>query len=129
MNWTPYEIEQAWGLSGLVLTNGLATAVDEGDLNLINNRIRRSIKSGTLNVPRLPTVTRRQIRLWLFEEGKLDLVLSALNSIQEPAKTKALIEWDGNTFDRDNQTVIHIGQILGMTFEEMDEAWLKCLEM
>lgn len=124
MNWTPHDIEQAWNLSGLVLTNGRATAVSSGDLDAINERLSRARAAGTLNVPRLPTITPRQLRLWLHRNGKLAAVETALNSLQEPMKTEALIEWShAREFDRDNPLVLQVGLVLGLDTDEMDAAW------
>lgn len=39
-------------------------------------------------------VTMRQARLALFEVGKMDLVLPAIEQLPEPERTKARIEWE-----------------------------------
>ena len=55
-------------------------------------------------------ITMRQARLVLLEHGLLTNVQTAINSLPEPNKTKAQIEWDySNALQRDNSFVAVLG--------------------
>jgi hypothetical protein len=126
MNFTAHDIEQAWNVSGVTLTNNRISAVTGGDADRLNERLARAIAAETLNVPAVPAITRRQLRLWLHRNGKLDAVISALSSLPEPAKTEAAIEWEDATgFERNHPMVEQIGTALGLNALEMDNAWLE----
>lgn len=124
MNFTAYDIEQAWGVSGVTLVNNRIAEVTGGDIDELNERLARAIAAGTLEVPAVPAITRRQLRLWLHRNGKLDAVVAALEALPEPAKTEAAIEWaDAVSFERNHPMVEQIGAALGLNAEEMDTAW------
>lgn len=74
-----------------------------------------------------PSVTARQIRVALFLSLGLTEadILAALNTLSEPTKTVALIEWEySNMFERSRPLVDAVGVMLGKTPEELDELWL-----
>ena len=71
-------------------------------------------------------ITMRQARLVLLEHGLLANVQTAINSLPEPNKTKAQIEWDySNALQRDNSFVAVLGAALGLTDEDIDNLFIE----
>lgn len=75
---------------------------------------------------KLAPVTARQIRRALL---KFDLteetIVGALNTLPEPTKSEALIEWEySNEFFRNNDLVAMVGQMLGWNTEQLDNLWI-----
>lgn len=76
------------------------------------------------NVPE--EVTMRQARLALLDAGLLTNVQTAIDSLPEPAKTKAQIEWDySNALQRDNQFVSVLGAALGLSAQDIDNLFIE----
>lgn len=76
------------------------------------------------NVPE--EVTMRQARLALLEAGLLANVQTAINSLPEPARTKAQIEWDySNALQRSNSFVATLGGALGLDSEALDNLFIQ----
>ena len=75
-------------------------------------------------VPR--EVTMRQARLALLENGLLANVQPAINSLPEPDKTKAQIEWDySNALQRSNPFVDVLGAALGLSSQDLDDLFIQ----
>lgn len=72
--------------------------------------------------PPIPTsVTPRQARLALLGAGLLPLVQTALEALDEPMKSAALIEWEyATTIDRGSNLVTALGGSLGLTEAQLD---------
>ena len=70
-------------------------------------------------------VTPRQIRLALILGGEsLDSILAILNTLPEPQKSLALVEWEyAQVFVRSNPLVAQLAPLLGITDEELDQLW------
>lgn len=75
-------------------------------------------------------VTMRQARLALLDAGLLSSVQTAINSLQEPAKTKAQIEWDySNALQRDNSFVSVLGAALGLNETALDNLFIAASKL
>ena len=73
---------------------------------------------------RLPSITARQLRLWLHGAGLLEQIPSLITAMPEPQRTTAQIEWEfSSDYQRDHPLVIQLGAALGMTSADMDLAW------
>jgi hypothetical protein len=73
-----------------------------------------------------PTVTRRQLRIWLRRRGITSAVVeAAIDQIEDAdQRDEALIEWrDSVVYDRAHPFVALIGAALGFTAEQMDAGW------
>lgn len=71
-------------------------------------------------------VTMRQARLALLENGLLANVQPAINSLPEPDKTKAEIEWDySNALQRSNPFVATLGAALGLSSQDLDDLFIQ----
>lgn len=67
-------------------------------------------------------VTMRQARLVLHAAGLLAKVDAAIDSLPEPERTRARIEWDySNAVQRDHGFTATLGQALGLSSDAMDE--------
>ena len=66
-------------------------------------------------------ITMRQARLALLGAGKLAAVDTAINAMDEPAKSAAKIEWEySQEVQRHNGFVSVLAPMLGMTAEQTD---------
>lgn len=76
------------------------------------------------SVPK-PNISARQIRLALIGAGlSLSDIDTALNSLPEPTKSYAQVEWQyASEFERDNELVANVGLMLGWGSTELDALW------
>lgn len=74
----------------------------------------------------LPDITPRQIRKALVMQGvSLDAVTASLNSLPEPEKSLAIIEWEYATiYERNHPLVAGVSQLLGFSSAQLDELWM-----
>lgn len=71
--------------------------------------------------PAATSITQRQARLYLFQHGLLAQVEAALDQLDEPARTAALIEWEyAREIERTNPLVLAIVGMLGWTADQVD---------
>lgn len=79
----------------------------------------------TAPVAPIVDITPRQIRLALEKSGiSLSSVDTALDSLPEPIRTFAKIEWEHSViFDRTVPLVTQMGAMLGITPEQIDNLW------
>jgi hypothetical protein len=82
-------------------------------------------------VPEVPqSVTMRQARMALLGAGKLSAVDAAINSMPEPQKSAARIEWEySNEVQRANGLVSALGPALGMTDEQIDALFVAAAKL
>ena len=85
----------------------------------------------TINAPVVPqTVTMRQARLALLGAGKLAMVDTAIDSMPEPQKSAARIEWEySNEVQRHNGFVAALGPALGMTSAQIDALFIAAAKL
>ena len=70
-------------------------------------------------------ITMRQARLALLDIGLLANVQTAINTLPEPDKTKAQIEWEySNALQRDNPFVTTLGTALGLSSDDIDNLFI-----
>ena len=66
------------------------------------------------------SVSMGQARLAVFDLGKLDDVMFILNSLPEPQKQRALIEWEYRpTVDRNSPLVLQLGLALDLDLDAL----------
>jgi hypothetical protein len=86
---------------------------------------------GTVTTEKNPppsTITATQIRLWLVENGiSLATIEAAINDIEDPLlKEKTLVQWEYAPYvERNHPFIETIGSVLGMTAEQIDDAFLE----
>ena len=71
-------------------------------------------------------VTPRQIRLALVFSGiSLSVIETAINSMEEPNKSAALITWEYATeFDRNHPMILSLSPSLGLTEQDLDNLFI-----
>ena len=73
----------------------------------------------------ITAVTMRQARLALLEIGKLQDVETAIDSMPEPTKTIARIEWEySQEVHRNKELVQALAPALGLTEEDLDNLFI-----
>lgn len=81
-------------------------------------------------VPVPASVTMRQARLALHAAGLLSSVDTAIASMQEPAKTAALIEWEyASAVDRNAGLVPAMAAALGMSEADIDDLFIAAASL
>lgn len=74
----------------------------------------------------MPNLTARQLRLGLLHLGKLSDVSASIAALPEPEKSQAEIEWQfASEFRRLHPLIVQLLPILGLTDEDVDQAWLE----
>lgn len=75
--------------------------------------------------PSLPDITPRQIRQALILSGvSIAMIDEALDSLSEPTKSLARIEWEYSVaFQRNRPLVSQVGVMLGWTENQIDDLW------
>lgn len=72
------------------------------------------------------SITMRQARLCLHRHGLLDAVQPAIDSLPEPDRTAAQIEWDySSAVERERGFVLMIAQALGISDEQLDALFIE----
>lgn len=81
-------------------------------------------------VPVPASVTMRQARLALLAHGLLGNVAPAINSLPEPAKSQAQIEWEySNAMERGNTFVATLGTALGLNSSALDALFIDAAQL
>ena len=76
------------------------------------------------------SVTMRQARLALLANNMLANVQTAINSLPEPDKTKAQIEWEySNALERNNSFVATLGAALGLNAAALDALFIQAAQL
>jgi hypothetical protein len=78
------------------------------------------------------TITATQIRLWLFRNGvSLEAVQSAIDAIpDEAARGETRIQWEYAPYvERSHPFINALGQSLGLTSEQIDQAFVEAARL
>jgi hypothetical protein len=81
----------------------------------------------SVNSPAIESVSPRQIRQALFLSAAIteEIIDTALNSLPDPEKTLALINWKyATSFERTNSLVDGVAGLLGWTSQQLDDLWI-----
>jgi hypothetical protein len=74
------------------------------------------------------TISARQIRLWLLQNGvSLQMVSDAISTIEDPAlRDSVSIEWEYAPYiERSHSMLIPLAQALGLTAEDIDRGFIE----
>lgn len=75
-------------------------------------------------------ITMRQARLILHRIGKLSGVTDMINSLDEPDRTEAKIEWEySSAIRRDNRFIKMLGKGLNLNKEQIDELFIEASKL
>lgn len=91
--------------------------------------------NGSWTIPDLvipDTVSARQIRLWLINNGiLLSQVENAINNIEDPfIRESTKVEWEYAPYvERSHPMLIPLGQALGLTEQQIDQAFFEASQI
>ena len=112
------EVESLGAIPGLVAAVG-----NEGIGWLYDGQDFTAPPQAPATVPQ--EITMRQARLALLDIGLLANVQTAINTLPEPDKTKAQIEWEySNALQRNNPFVTTLGTALGLSSDDIDNLFI-----
>lgn len=101
---------------------GQGESVVPGKLRIEHGRAYQGWTVIQVPEPTIHEVTMRQARLALLQSELLHLVDGAIDSMDEPARSAARIEWEySQTVERHRPFVQQLGAVLGLTDEQMDD--------
>ena len=94
--------------------------LSQNDIQLLTNTINNHQYKNNL-----PDVTPRQIRQALILSGiSLSQIDTAIDSLSEPTKSMARIEWEySNVFERNRPLVAAVATVMGWTDAQLDALW------
>lgn len=75
-----------------------------------------------------PTVSARQVRIWLIQNGiSLSSVEASINNIEDPIlKEITKVEWEYAPYiERNHPMLATLAQALGLTQEQLDQAFIQ----
>lgn len=77
------------------------------------------------------SLTRRQFKLTLLENGLLETIESKINQIEDPKqKSRIQIEYlESEKFERQSESVIYMINMLELTVEQVDQMWLHAMSL
>ena len=95
--------------------------VFDDDLNIIVDADRAAI----LKRQQLSSLTRRQFKLALLENGLLETIEQMIGAIEDPSlKSRIQIEYsESERFERTNDSVQYMLGVLNLTTDQVDEMW------
>lgn len=76
-------------------------------------------------------ITRRQLKRWLLAQGLLDQVPGLIAGISDAeARAEAEIDWaDASVFEVTNPLVVSFGAAMGLTEEQLHDAWVEAAKI
>ena len=131
----------------LQIENGVATIEPEFDgiqellqgltdkqqiLNALSQFNPEYVWAVTYESPSLPILTRRQfMRTLVLNQFDLDDIEAKIRTIEDAQERQlALIDWhDATEFERNNQTMIMMIGLLGITNDQVDALWSQALTL
>ncbi len=133
MSMNDYAVIEENLIVNTVLWDGVTpwTPPDGATIMLLSAAIAADYKYATL-VPTAPDALQPvQLRTWLLYAGKLDQVDELIDGIPDQMqRAEAKQRWEYTlTIPRTHPMVLMIGQALGMTSAEMDEAFIQAATM
>lgn len=113
------------------IQNPIVDSDKESILELCQNNFAALISGGSDDVAVPYSVTRRQARQQLMLMGLLDDAELAIENITDP-QTKSLVSiyWNDSTaFERSNQYINLLASSIGLTQEQLDEAFIAAKKL
>ncbi|MDH1518494.1 hypothetical protein N5I08_05570 [Acinetobacter johnsonii] len=101
--------------------------VFDDDLNIIVDADRAAI----LKRQQLSSLTRRQFKLALLENGLLETIEQMIGAIEDPSlKSRIQIEYsESERFERTNDSVQYMLGVLNLSSDKVDEMWGYALKL
>lgn len=85
------------------------------------------IENGNPGIPKdaAPVISSRQGKRALVGAGLYSSAVAAIESMPEPARTLALIDWSAPTWTRSDPTLTQMATALGLSGAALDELFLQ----
>ena len=101
--------------------------VFDDELNIIVDADRAT----TLKRQQLSSLTRRQFKLALLENGLLETIEQMIGAIEDPSlKSRIQIEYsESERFERTNDSVQYMLGVLNLSSEQVDDIWLHAMTL
>lgn len=101
--------------------------VFDDELNIIVDADRAAI----LKRQQLSSLTRRQFKLALLENGLLETIEQMIGAIEDPSlKSRIQIEYsESERFERTNDSVQYMLGVLNLSSEQVDDIWLYAMTL
>lgn len=101
--------------------------VFDDELNIIIDADRATI----LKRQQLSSLTRRQFKLALLENGLLETIEQMIGAIEDPSlKSRIQIEYsESERFERTNDSVQYMLGVLNLSSEQVDDIWLYAMTL
>ena len=98
------------------------------------NEIMITPRTSSENEPVLPEprISARQVRLWLINNNiSLESVDQAINNIEDPIlRDKTKVEWEYAPYvEKSHPMLAPLSQILGLTVEDLDRAFIEAMSL
>lgn len=103
------------------------TCVFDDELNIIVDADRAT----TLKRQQLSSLTRRQFKLALLENGLLETIEQMIGAIEDPTlKSRIQIEYsESERFERTNDSVQYMLDVLNLSPEQVDDMWIYAMTL
>ncbi len=126
MNWTPAQLEAAFGMTGVVLENDVIVAGVGLDLAVANARLEVCVAAKKLE----PDAEAYQVRAWMIRSGIALSVVPSMISNAVPAgpdRDEALMRWEfAVRVPKDHPLVAVVASGLGVS---VDSIWWEVLAL
>ena len=88
-------------------------------------------KKKEIDAKRFKSLTRRQFKLALLENGLLDQIENSISAIEDDqTRARIQIEYtEATEFHRISDSVVYMCQLLGLTDEQVDQMWEHALTL
>lgn len=120
-----YEFSQDGSQDHLITDQHIPMTADEIDRHINPENYLNDEEKEQWRLAQFKTLTRRQFKLSLLENGLLDTVEQIIESIEDPiTKTRIQIEYiESERFERTNGSIQYIIGLLDLSTEQVDEMW------
>ena len=114
----------------IAVTNGQESIIPKSIIDA-NYMITDYTPSAPVLVKQVPQqVDTAQARLALLSRGLLDRVGAEIEAMEEPFRSAAKIEWEFRiTIRRDNQLVLALGALLGLSADDLDDLFIEASKL
>lgn len=122
-----YIFNQRYVLIESTEISDIDACVFDDDLNIIVDADRAAI----LKRQQLSSLTRRQFKLALLENGLIETIEQMIGAIEDPTlKSRIQIEYsESERFERTNDSVQYMLGVLELTSEQVDEMWRHAMTL
>lgn len=120
-----YEFSQDGSQNHLISDQHIPMSADEIDRHINPENYLSEEEKVQQRLLQFKSLTRRQFKLALLENGLLETVEQIIESIEDPIlKMRIQIEYsESERFERTNESVKYMLGVLNLTLDQVDEMW------